>query len=81
MYNQRNKKTYLFFKEWIEAGIIKISNLQFINGKLDEEYIFTKIRNKHDIYSQIFLVKKCLATYRFIFETQNLRFSLKLEIR
>ena len=53
----------LYFKHWISSGIIYIKNLLFVNGKIDENFIYNKIQNKRNIYIEIQLLKKALHPY------------------
>ena len=36
------KKDVLFLRNWIRSGIIHISDLKFLNGNLDETYLYNK---------------------------------------
>jgi hypothetical protein len=67
-YMQGSKKHTMFFKEWIEVGLLKIKNLRFNNSKLDERFIFDRVRNKSNIFCQILLLKKSLSPYKDIIE-------------
>ena len=62
------KPTTLYFKNWISSGIIYVKNLYFLNGKIDENYIYNKIQNKRNIYIEIQLVKKALRPYQQYFD-------------
>ena len=62
---QNGKKTStLYFKYWIQSGLIYVKNLKFINGQLDENYIYNKVQNKTNIYIEIHLLKKAMRPYQ-----------------
>ena len=61
--NNGKKKNVLMFRNWIRSGIRKISDLSFLNGKLNDAYIFTKVREKQNIFSEISILKKALSPY------------------
>ena len=42
-------KQVLFFKNWIDAGIVYVMDLNFLNGKLDGDYIFNKVKKERNI--------------------------------
>ena len=43
--------TVLYFDRWITSGLLKIGNLRFIIGILDEQFIYNWVGNKTDIIS------------------------------
>ena len=51
----------LYFDKWITSGLLKIGNLRFINGILDEQFIYTCVGNKID--SEVSKMKKALKPY------------------
>ena len=66
-YNNRTKQEEtLFFKNWINAGFHFVKSLKFINGALDETYIYDKIIDKRNIYCEILSLKKVLSPYKYI---------------
>ena len=42
-FRQGNKKSVLFLRNWIRSGVNRVSDLEFIDGKLDENYIYQKV--------------------------------------
>ena len=60
----KNKKNVLFLRNWIRSGVNKIGDLGFIDGVLDEKFIFNKIKIKTNIYAEISIVKKALRPYK-----------------
>ena len=61
---QRGKTNVLFFRNWIRSGINDISHLQFLNGVLDETFVYRTVRNKQNIYAETLTVKHALLPYR-----------------
>ena len=53
----------LYYKNWMDAGILKVSNLRFIDGVLDEHFIYTKVLQKRNIFSEISRLKQALKPY------------------
>ena len=65
--HKRSVNKTLYFRTWIESGILKIKNLKFkINGNLDETFLYNKISNKTNILSEIYILNKCLQRYRHL---------------
>ena len=60
---QHRTNKCIFYKSWINSGIIYIKDLKFINGKLDDYYIFQKIRNKRNIFNQVYILKSILKKF------------------
>ena len=54
----------IYFKEWIHAGIIHVHDLKFIDGRIDCNYVFEKVKNKRNIFHEISTLNKVLAPYR-----------------
>ena len=54
----------LMFTEWIKSGLLKVGNLKFNEGTLDENYIYQKVKNKSNIISEVTIVKKALKNYK-----------------
>ena len=56
----------LFFKSWIDCNLFKIGNLKFVNGCLDCQYIFQKVTNQCNIFSEISMMKSALRPFKHI---------------
>ena len=59
----------LYFKNWINAGLIYINSLKFTENQIDVEYIYSKIKDKRNIYSEIFDVKEALRPFSQLINT------------
>ena len=59
----------LYFKNRIDAGLIYVNSLKFTEGQIDVEYIYSKIKDKRNIYSEIFYVKKALRPFSQLINT------------
>ena len=67
IYNEKKgKHECLFFVSFINSNIINIGDLNFINGHLDEKYIYRIITDKRQIFGQITKLKKALKTFSII---------------
>ena len=38
-----------FYPNWVNEGLVKISNLKFVNGILDEYFIYQKVKIKTNV--------------------------------
>ena len=54
----------LYFKIWITCGFVKVGNLRFVDGKLDDHFIMGHVRNKGNIYSEITRLREALIPYK-----------------
>ena len=61
--SQSRQKQTLFFKRWIDAGLIYLSSFRFRNGTLDEEFIYEKVKQKQNIFCEILCVKEALKPF------------------
>ena len=59
----QGKKSTLYYKRWIDAGIVKLCNLRFIDGILDEQYIYDTVNDKVNILSEISKLKLALKPF------------------
>ena len=59
----------LYVKNWIDAGLIYVNSLKFTDGQIDVEYIYSKIKDKRNIYSEIFYVKEALRPFSQLINT------------
>ena len=64
--NTGRKKSVLFLRNWIRSGIRNVSDLKFINGVLDFNFIYNKINIKCNIYAEYLAVRKALLPYKNI---------------
>ena len=60
----KNTKTTLYFKNWVDSGIECIGHLRFVNGVLDEHFIYQNVRQKRNIFSEISRLKQALSMYK-----------------
>ena len=54
----------LFFKNWVSSGLIYLRSLKFVNGEIDETYIYNKLDNKRNIYCEILTMKRAILPYK-----------------
>ena len=52
------EKKYLFFKEWINSGIFFVNDIIDNNGKITQEFILHKLKNKSNWISEFSILKK-----------------------
>ncbi len=62
--SEKNKTKVLYYKSWIDAGVLYIGNLKFIEGRLDEYYVYDMVENKSNILVEIMMLKEALKPYR-----------------
>ena len=56
----------LFFKNWISSGFVHLRSLKFINGNIEETYIYNKTSDKRNIYCEILVIKNAILPYKTI---------------
>ena len=66
---ETKNREVLYFKNWIDAGIIYVHSLKFTEGQIDVEYIYSKIKDKGNIYSEILYVKEALRPFSKLINT------------
>ncbi len=76
----KGNKQCLLFRHWLAAGIKTVGQLCFINGCLDENYIYEKVKNKRNILCEISIMKKALYKYRHILGSTNPQ-SLQIDLQ
>ena len=54
----------LFYKNWVLSGVITLNSLRFIDGSIDETFIYNKICDKRNIYCEILSLRKALVPYK-----------------
>ena len=52
------EKKYLLFKEWINSGIFFVNDIINKNGKITQEFILQKLKNKSNWISEFSILKK-----------------------
>ena len=57
--NRQNKA--LYFPKWIEIGIIRVQDIKFINNKIDEQNIFSRLYKKTNYISEMYQIKYALG--------------------
>ena len=66
---ETKNREVLYFKNWIEARLIYVNSLKFTEGQIDVEYIYSKIKDKRNIYAEIFYVKEALRPFSQLVNT------------
>ena len=66
---ETKNREVLYFKNWINAGLIYVNSLKFSEGRIDVEYIYSKIKDKRNVYSEIFYVKEALRPFSKLINT------------
>ena len=61
-FRQGNKKCVLFLRNWIRSGVNRITDLEFTDGKLDENDIYQKVGLSGNILREVLL----LLLYRLL---------------
>ncbi len=62
--NTKRKNVTLYFKDWIEVGIIRISDLLILNGEIQQQYVHRKLIRKANFLSEMFKVKTALKPFK-----------------
>ena len=61
---KRSTKSVLFLRNWIRSGVNKVGDLKFVDGKLNIDYIFQKIRLQANILTESLLCRDALLPYQ-----------------
>ena len=61
----------IFFKNWIDSGIITLNSLRIVKGHLDADFIYQKVKNKQNIYCEILCIQTVLKPYMYILKNMN----------
>ena len=59
-----NKEDTLYFKSWIECSLLKIGDLKFLDGKIDENFVMQKVKMKANILSELHRLNLALKPYK-----------------
>ena len=62
--NIGKKKNVLYFRNWIKSGIRVISDINFVNGVLDEAFIYNHVCDQQNIHIEIAILKNALKPYK-----------------
>jgi len=54
------KNRSIFFKSWIDAGIVAIGNLRLVNGIIDVEYLMNIIQDHRNFYKEVNILQKAI---------------------
>ena len=61
------KKKVLFLRNWVRSGVNKVSDLQFIGGELDMNFMYDRIMYRSNILMEILIVREALLPYKEYF--------------
>ena len=62
---QKEKLQMCFVSQnWIRSGVNRTGDLRFVDGKLDTNFMFQKIRQRTNILSEILIVREALLPYQ-----------------
>ena len=61
-----NKITTLYSKEWIDNNIIFVKDILIIEGRISVEYIYEKLKNKGNIFTDITQLNVALKPYKHL---------------
>jgi hypothetical protein len=64
--NIGKKKSVLFLRNWIRSGIVFVSDLKFVDGVLDHNFIYRCLQDKRNIHMEVVMIKSALLPYRNI---------------
>ena len=60
---QHGKNMTLFYQGWIDNSIVKVGDLRFVDGTMDENFVYQVIKKKRNILSEVSRLKKALRPY------------------
>ena len=62
---RHGKNMALFFRNWIRSGVNKVSDLHFVDGKLDMKRMYDVIIFKNNILSELLTMRQALLPYNY----------------
>ena len=65
------KKKILFLRNWVRSGVNKVSDLQFIDGELDMNFMYDRIMYRSNILMEILIVREALLPYKEYFRNTD----------
>ncbi len=68
----RQTSSMLYFRNWIDSNIIWVKDLKIANGKIDQQYIYSKLTRKANWFSEYMQVMKALQPYKHMFIVDNI---------
>ena len=54
----------MYFISWIECNFITIKDLRYINGNIDENYIYVRLNCKANFLCELYQMKWALQKFR-----------------
>ena len=78
---RKNKKMVLFLRNWIRSGVNYVRDLKFVDGKLDENFVYQTISMQGNIFSEVMIVKKALKPYREYLKHLNVETAVHKQIK
>ncbi len=62
-YSNRSRKRTLYLKTWINCGITCVKDLRFVNGEVDERYVYNKLHNRSNYLAEMHIIKTALRPF------------------
>ena len=57
IYNkQTNNHQVLNYKHWQESGLVFVKDIKMTDAKIDENFIFQKLTNRHNWISEVIII-------------------------
>ena len=68
---RHGKNIALFFRNWIRSQVNKVSDLHFVDGKVDMKLMYDVIIFKNNIFSELLTMRQALLPYQEYVMTTN----------
>ena len=65
----------LFYRDWIKSKIISLSNLRIKNGKIDINFVYSRLNNNSNFFDEITILQNALSAYKLDFHNE-LKYSI-----
>ena len=71
-----NTSKPLYFKNWINSGILSIKDIKIQNHKINEIYLYNKLTTKNNYISELYQIKTAVRKYILQLKNWENRFPL-----
>ena len=70
-YKVKNKSYVLHLPNWEKAGLLRMIDIKVTNGKLDQNYLISKLKDRRNIYQEFKIFHLAVKPYLHIIHSNN----------
>jgi hypothetical protein len=56
----------LHFPTWIESGLLYVKDFKFVNGEVDERFIYNKLTSRANFFGEMYKIKSVLRPFKAV---------------